>query len=137
MLTSWQPMPRKNLRRKASDVRDPEWPGARAVVFDRDLGRCVVCGHQAEDGHHRAALKSGGRSDPDRHSPPRVLAVSRMCHGLIHRRPEIAVTLGYIVPMGMDPTIVPVWYAAEKCWYTLTPGGTRLQEWMSKPEVLL
>lgn len=115
-----------------------DWPGARAVAVIRDLNRCVVCGQMWDDGHHRVVQGMGGRAhDEDRHSPEKVVTVCRRCHGVIHRNRAVAETLGYFVKTGYDPTVVPVWYAQEQCWFTLTPGGTRIYQQMIKPEELL
>lgn len=115
-----------------------DWPGARAVAVIRDLNRCVVCGQMWDDGHHRVVQGMGGRAhDEDRHSPEKVITVCRRCHGRVHGNRAVAELLGYFVKTGYDPTVVPVWYAQEQCWFTLTPGGTRIYQQMIKPEELL
>jgi hypothetical protein len=115
-----------------------DWPACRAVAVIRDLSRCVVCGQAWDDGHHRVVQGMGGRKyDDDRHSPEKLITVCRGCHGMVHRNPVVAKDLGYFVPTGSNPAESPVWYAAEKCWFTLTLGGTRIYQQMSKPEVLL
>ena len=39
----------------------PTWPTDRAVVWTRDLERCVLCGQRVQDGHHREVQGMGGR----------------------------------------------------------------------------
>ena len=117
----------------------PTWPTDRAVVWTRDLERCVLCGQRVQDGHHREVQGMGGRAhDDDRHRPDRVLSVCRVDHGLIHGADrELATALGYFVDHS-DLTVTsedqPVWYKAEKCWFLLTPGGTRLYHQQPAPK---
>ena len=116
-----------------------DWPPQREIAFTRDLGRCILCGGPVQEGHHRVASKMGGRSaDPDRHSPEKVVSFCRFCHvPVVHKFPTIATYLGYMVPEGVDPSDVPVWYKAEKSWFYLTAGGTRSYHQQSAPEVQL
>ena len=69
----------------------------RRRAWERDKGRCVVCGRTAESTHHRQ-----GRGGPDPHRLANLLTVCgdgvRGCHGLIHGHPSAAYAQGRMVP---------------------------------------
>lgn len=116
-----------------------EWAEARAVAWMRDLNRCAICGHRAEEGHHRVIRGMGGRkNDPDQHSPERLLSLCRRHHEHVHRHRSLAADLGYFVLAGEDAEQKAVWYQDEMSWFQLSTRGTRLMHpnWMP-PEVYI
>lgn len=106
-----QRSPASPLRGSAPKPRgisdDPEWPAARLVALDRDLGACRRCGHRATDVHHRFLLGAGGSDDPDRHRPDRLISLCRACHTWAHEHRNEAKALGWIVPRTTDPATIP------------------------------
>lgn len=71
---------------------------ARRRVYDRDQGRCVVCGRWIDAGsvHHRQ-----GRSGPDPHRLSNLILCcgtgTTGCHGRIHANPAWAYAQGLMV----------------------------------------
>lgn len=105
-----------------------DWPEAREIAWVRDLYRCLICGHQAETGHHRVIQGMGGRSaDEYRHSPEKLMSLCHTHHWRVHHLRSVAADLGYFIKPGEDPLTKPVWSPAEQSWFELTAGGTRLQ----------
>jgi len=105
----------------------PDWPVFRSIAWVRDLGRCIVCGHRVEEGHHRVIQGKGGRAyDEDRHRPDGVLSFCRKHHEQVHLHRDLSRDLGYILEPGSVATEVAVWYPTEFSWMMLTEGGTRL-----------
>lgn len=113
---------------------------AADVVRDRDLGRCVICGSEGTDGHHRDPVGMGGAEhDPDRDDPDRIILVCRLHHGEIHGKPFAGSLYGWYLPSDWykDPSELPVWSPIDRCWYLLLTSGVRVAypNWRS-PEVI-
>ena len=90
----------------------------RLRAWERDRGRCVVCGGPGTQIHHRQ-----GRGGPDPHRLPNLILVDDDCHRRIHGNPAWAYEHGYmvrrhgVVPPEQVAVVVnhlPVW---------LTPDG--------------
>jgi len=76
--------------------------------------------------HHRRARGMGGTSDPDglANSAANGLAACVPCHSWIEANPDGARVAGWMVPFGVDPTIVPVLYRGSgRVWFR--PDGTK------------
>lgn len=69
----------------------------RRLAWERDDGRCVVCGSTAESTHHRQ-----GRGGPDPHRRSNLLTVcgdgTRGDHARIHASPSASYAMGWMVP---------------------------------------
>lgn len=94
----------------------------RRRAWERDKGRCVVCGRTAESVHHRQ-----GRSGPDPHRDSNLLTVCgdgvRGCHGEIHAQPSASYAYGRMVPrLGIrTPEATPV--LTRSGWVLLDNNG--------------
>jgi hypothetical protein len=102
---------------------------AAAIVVDRDLGRCMICGWTGTDGHHRDLVGLGGSTSVDRDNPERLVLMCRIHHGDVHRNPVAARRLGYYLNeedarAGWEN--IPVWSPIERCWFMLSTANTRL-----------
>lgn len=102
---------------------------AAAIVMDRDLGQCVICGVVGTDGHHRDLVGYGGSTDVNRDLPERIVLLCRTHHGDVHRNPRAARAIGYYlyeedVRIGWEN--IPVWSPVNACWFLLLPGNIRL-----------
>lgn len=98
---------------------------ARAVVFHRDNGLCVVCGMQADEWHHRYRRGMGGTSDPQINSPANGLALCMHHHREAESlRRDVAGPYGLCVPNLPAAFLTPVrtWHG----WALPTAGGTWL-----------
>jgi len=92
----------------------------RQVVLDRASGCCELCTRILHDGyewvdvhsfHHRQPRRMGGTSRPEANSPSNLLLLCGSgvtgCHGRVERDRELATALGWLVPMGQDPSTIP------------------------------
>lgn len=90
----------------------------REGVKKRDMGRCVACGAEGSDVHHRMRRRNGG------HSLENCLLLCRTDHSKAHAQPAWARTVGLIVPtyVGLDDvTWVPI--RAWRGWVLHGRGG--------------
>lgn len=84
-------------------------PGViRKKVHERDGGRCVRCGGQASDLHHRQRRREGG------HVLSNLISLcgrgnTSGCHGWAHSHPAEARDEGFIVSAWGDPLTQWVW----------------------------
>ena len=102
---------------------------AAAIVMDRDLGRCTICGWVGTDGHHRDVVGAGGSSAIDRDNCERIVLLCRNHHGDMHRNPTAARRIGYYLNEEDGRTgweNIPVWSPVDRCWYLLSQANTRL-----------
>ncbi len=95
-----------------------------ALLRERSVGRCEMCGGPATNTHHRRPRGMGGSKDPATNTPANLVRVcgsgSTGCHGWIESNREAARDCGYLVGQGHDPATVPV--------LLMTSGG--LFEWV-------
>jgi hypothetical protein len=106
----------------------------RELVWERDEGRCVVCGEgvygKPHSIHHRRNRGSGGSSDPRRNAPSNLVLVcgtgTTGCHGWIGASPEEARDAGWVVSLNSieDPAKVPMIHAVFSASVLLTDEGT-------------
>lgn len=115
--------------RGAAVSRVPD--AVRALVVDRDRGRCLRCGGPGSNLHHRTARGMGG-AGPRANSPANLIVLcgsgTTGCHGWVEAHPTAAAILGYRVPRGTDPATVPVldvtgWVRLGHDGTAQTPGG--------------
>lgn len=105
----------------------PFWAEAKQIVQERDGNRCITCGHRGDTAHHRVLVGMGGRTDPEWHTPDKLVWVCNLHHRQIHdygRR--WAETFGLMVPTGGIPAEIPVWSRADQHWWELLPSGVRI-----------
>jgi len=104
----------------------------RALVVDRDRGRCLRCGGPGGNVHHRTARGMGGGSDRA-HSPANLIVLcgsgTTGCHGWVEAHPRAAIILGYRVPRWLDPAEVPV--LDVDGWVRLSHDGHRQGQQLS------
>ena len=104
----------------------------RRRAWERDKGRCVVCGRTAESTHHRQ-----GRSGPDPHRLANLITVCgdgvRGDHGEIHANPSASYAYGRMVPrLGIrTPEETPVLTRSGWVLYD-NDGGTTATEPMKE-----
>lgn len=102
---------------------------AADVVRDRDLGRCLICGSEGTDGHHRDPVGQGGaENDPDRDLPERIILLCRTHHSDVHGQPWWAGMYGWYLPSNFleGAEDLPVWSPIDRCWYLLLTSGIRV-----------
>lgn len=99
----------------------------RKTVFDRDGGKCVLCGHGwvPIEFQHRQASGMGGRRR--RPAPGEGLALCSECNARAERDLQtIALLRGVKVRRWVnDPELVPVFYEFFGGWHLLLPDGHR------------
>lgn len=100
----------------------------RAVVYERSMRRCEVCGRAADSVHHR---NKQGRV----WSPGNLLSLcgdgTRFCHGWIEAHPRHAMALGLWVPRAVDPLTVPIYARPamfRRAWWWASDDG--MWEWL-------
>lgn len=95
----------------------------RRAAWERDGGKCVVCGRTAESTHHRQ-----GRGGPDPHRLAGILTVCgdgvRGCHGDIHASPSAAYALGRMVPRLGIRTVEDTPVSTRHGWVVLGNDGS-------------
>lgn len=103
---------------------------ARAIVHERDAGRCCMCGIHITDGngavHHRTPKGMGGSALLE--SPANLITLCGRgnadgCHGKAHSNPQWARNHGWIVSRSLNPLEVPV--DMHDGWHTLSDDGSR------------
>ncbi len=133
----------RTVRTQAAKARRDTGPTAdqRAVVLDRALGCCEICGDrlyvwprgwiQPHSIHHRQPRQMGGTSRADINSPANLLLLcddgtERSCHRHIESHRAEAYAAGWLVRAGADPAAVPV-HLEGGDWYLLAGDGTRTE----------
>lgn len=114
---------REGRQRQAADAARREFVDARQVIYERDLYRCVVCGEQGQEVHHRRNRGMGGASrDLAAHAYSRLVLLCRVCHDRIGEEPGWAESLGLWVRHGVKRLeTVPLLYRGE--WTLLDDEG--------------
>lgn len=96
---------------------------ARATVLNRDGGACVICGHRAEECHHRFRRGMGGSKDPDIHSPANLLSLCGFHHRMAESlRTELSAPNGWCVIDLPAAFLSPV--LTRMGWLLPMDGGT-------------
>ena len=110
------------------------------LVEGRERHRCIVCDRYLRAGdwpgvsHHHRKRRSQTYGDAERHAASNIVTVcgvdnSTGCHGWIHRHPEQARALGYLLKSyDPEPSQVPV-YSCRRGWILLDTDG----QWHSCP----
>lgn len=113
----------------------------RALVIERDEGRCVRCGVHCVDGQyslqHRRARGMGGSKAPDTNAPQNLIVACGSatspdgCHYRMESRPSYAAEHGWRVGQWENPLDVPVtswrgpiWLHADGTWTHVTDAGS-------------
>lgn len=83
------------------------WENVRKRVLDRD-GRCLRCGAQATDVHHRKPKKMGGTKNQETwFSLANLVSLCRQCHSHVHSYSNRYVD-GWMVHSWDDPENIPI-----------------------------
>lgn len=116
---------------KSTDI--PE--RTRALVRDREDGRCALCRSEMTDIHHLWPKGMGGSSRPGIHAVSGLIGLCRPCHSWTHGNVAASEAAGWIRPSGA------VWLQnvnyAYPGWFSLADDG--LVEWVDdgpEPAVL-
>ncbi len=114
---------RPGAQRQASSASRREFVDARQVVYNRDLYRCVVCGEQGQEVHHRRNRGMGGAArDLAAHAFSRLVLLCRVCHDRVGDAPGWAECVGLWVRHGVaDLAAVPLLYRGD--WVLLDDEG--------------
>lgn len=97
----------------------------RALIWERDGGRCVRCNDGSElQIHHRAARKAGGTRRPEINSPANLILVCSDCHAKIESQRLTSAVCGFIVRYGQNPAETPVF--RHGAWCLLSDDGSVL-----------
>lgn len=114
---------RPGAQRQASAASRREFVDARQVIYERDGYRCVVCGEQGQEVHHRRNRGMGGATrDLAAHAYSRLVLLCRVCHKRVGDEPEWARRVGLWVPHGVaDLATVPLLYRGV--WVLLDDEG--------------
>lgn len=95
-------------------LRKRVWTQVKRDVFERDGGRCVRCGGEGQDAHHRATRGSSGPQEPlILFGMANVVTLCRGCHDWVGEYPAEARETGLAVRRlaVTDPADVLVLYA--------------------------
>lgn len=97
---------------------------AKAALVHRDEGRCVVCGEQATDPHHRRNRGMGGATRSLRaHALSRLVLLCRPCHDRVGAEPAWAERCGLWIRHDVRPEYaVPLLYRGV--WVFLGDDGS-------------
>jgi hypothetical protein len=94
------------------------WEAVRRVVLRRDDHRCVRCGREACDVHHRQPKGMGGTSNEEvAFGLANLISLCRECHSFVHANPLEAYKTGYLVHSWDDPETIAV---LTKSWGTVS-----------------
>jgi hypothetical protein len=126
-----KPLLRRPKRRKSPRNTGPI-RSIRNLVWERDEGRCAVCGlgvaGQVHSLQHRRSRGPGGTRWPQINSPANLLLVhgdgTTGCHGWIEDSPIEAKSAGYAISRltDVDPATIPVAHAVHGWVYLLDDG---------------
>lgn len=100
----------KAIRRisKKHKAADGELAKLRIDKWHASKGVCQGCGEPMDQMdwhcHHRLLRSRGGK-----HTWRNLVALHPACHEWVHAHPEIATSLGFILPTGADPDQAPMW----------------------------
>lgn len=76
----------------------------RKLILNRDDGRCVRCGREAEHIHHRKLKGSGGTSDDNlKYGFENLISLCFKCHSWVHAHPADSYNAGYLVHSWDNP----------------------------------
>ncbi|NEA53539.1 HNH endonuclease [Streptomyces sp. SID13666] len=97
----------------------------RALVHDRDGGRCVRCASTRDlTIHHRVNRGMGGAREEWINQAQNLLTVCTMCNGWFEDNPRESYANGWKVRRPQLPAEITVQYADHGV-YALTPDGVR------------
>jgi hypothetical protein len=89
-------------------------PLVTAVIDERSMGWCEVCGeHRVQERHHRRPRGMGGSRRDDTNVASNGLGLCSGCHRLIESYRTVAELLGWLVPQGTDPSNRRVIYRGQ------------------------
>ena len=96
----------------------------RDLVYGRDQYRCARCG--LADGpfalHHRRPRAAGGSKDPATNLPGNLILLCELvCHRAVESHRQAALGMGWLVPQGQTPALVPLLYRSH--WACLSNTG--------------
>lgn len=96
----------------------------RAIVYERDKGRCALCEGYASavHWHHRRPRGMGGSRDPQTNSPANLILLHPDCHSWVESRREEALEQGLLVPQGRNPAEWAIDHAVHGICYLLDDG---------------
>lgn len=113
---------RTAIRRVSPKARDRRtaWTAFRREVWERDAGRCVICGIPMPlpfaEIHHRLLKSRGGK---DTHE--NTLTLCGACHHeRVHKFPSWATCVGFMVPRGFTPLQWPVLLDVSRAGWDVT-----------------
>lgn len=93
---------------------------ARTLVAQRETQRCARCAGQGWQWHHRRSRRV---VEPHRHCPCNGLWLCHTCHRFLHKNPETAMRLGFIVnSWETEPASIPVQTVWGWRYHTCTGG---------------
>ncbi len=107
-------------------------PDVKARIQYREDGCCGSCGRPVEAvgawvHQHRRARGMGGSKAADTGSVVNGVlqcgTATTFCNGYTETHPTWALAMGYRVPQGADPALIPIWIARAG-WVLLEPDGT-------------
>jgi hypothetical protein len=99
---------------------------ARRIVRERDGGRCLMCGIEATDVHHRRRKGMGGSALLER--PSNLVTLCGLGntsghHGWVHQNPDQANQYGWVLYEFETTAETPV--LTPDGWFTLDDLGSR------------
>jgi len=100
-------------------------PQVRAMVEEREGGRCARCGRPGNQAHHRRPRGSGGSRRPSTNGVANGLWLCPDCHRFIEANRTIALELGWLIAQEdtecPEPADAPLVYRGV--WMYLTNDG--------------
>lgn len=86
-----------------------KWENVRRVVLSRDDHRCVRCGREACDVHHRRSKGMGGTSNEEvAFGLANLISLCRGCHSFTHTHPAESYEHGLLVHSWDDPEVIGI-----------------------------
>lgn len=99
-------------------------PKVRQIIQDRADEICERCSlRPVSEHHHRRPRGSGGSRRADTNTPANAAGLCSECHLRCERYRSEALDLGWLVPQGIDPSTVPVYYR-QSDWVLLEEDGS-------------
>lgn len=107
----------------------PVAPKDARLIDERDGGKCVICGWQATNKHHRKPRKH--KDD----SPANMLSLcgsgTTGCHGWVTSHPKDAYAHGWSIRTNDDPTEIPILVRSRNgdpnVWVLHNNDGTQIR----------